>query len=180
MLKDFHMAHEERFWTTSDGKYAYITTRYYLCDALFLVGLEGPQSLLTEVEYALHHPIFPLFLGRRSCPPEGRISLGIREGKSLAEALRQEPWLDPDWRHKGSEVRLRIAMDASDEDTAVYFQRDVPLSFDQTHRQFGFRRVAEAGSIVLSPRAEQPAVETATAHDPMKELEEESPCTFPE
>ena len=57
LLKDFHTAHSE--------KNSYITTRYYLSDAIFLVGLEcEDKGFLQKLEYALKHPAFPLFLGR--------------------------------------------------------------------------------------------------------------------
>ena len=59
LLRDFHMAHAE--------KTSYLTERYYLSDAVFLVGLEGERELLERIEFALSHPVFPLFLGRRSC-----------------------------------------------------------------------------------------------------------------
>ena len=84
LLRDYHTARSK--------KSAYVTQRYYLADAVFLAGLEGDLDLLTKIEHALRHPAFPLFLGRRSCPPEGRISLGIRN-KSLLQALQEEPWL---------------------------------------------------------------------------------------
>ena len=45
LLKDFHTAHSE--------KNSYITTRYYLSDAIFLVGLEcEDKGFLQKLEYA--------------------------------------------------------------------------------------------------------------------------------
>lgn len=175
LLKDFHMAHEEKFWKSNDGKYVHMTTRYYVSDAVFLAGLEGDKILLTGIEYALQHPEFPLFLGRRSCPPEGKLSLGIRPGKSLSEALREEPWLIGNWlrRREASEVHLRIVTDADEKSTNVYFQRDRPLpfSFDQRQREFGFRRVFESEPHAVSnPDSRRAAVESPTEHDPMLEL----------
>lgn len=35
----------------------------------FWVGLESETALLQELETALKHPVYPLYLGRRSCPP---------------------------------------------------------------------------------------------------------------
>ena len=69
LLRDYHTAKSE--------KAAYVTNRYYLSDAVFLAGLEGKETLLMEIECALRNPAFPLFLGRRSCPPEGLLSLGV-------------------------------------------------------------------------------------------------------
>lgn len=57
LLKDFHTAHSE--------KNSYITTRYYLSDAIFLVGLEcEDKGFLQKLEYALKHPAFP-FSGKK-------------------------------------------------------------------------------------------------------------------
>jgi CRISPR system Cascade subunit CasD len=101
LLRDFHTARSQ--------KSAYVTIRYYLSDAVFLVGLEGNKAFLYEIEYALRHPVFPLYLGRRSCPPEGKLSLGVREDKTLLQALKEEPWLVSDYikMKEDTEVRLR-------------------------------------------------------------------------
>lgn len=147
LLRDFHTAH--------NAASAYVTNRYYLLDAVFLAGLEGNETLLQQIDDALRSPMFPLFLGRRSCPPEGRVSLGLRPGLPLAEALEQEPWLLEDWRQKkpSSPANLRIVTDAEETDGNAYLQRDVPLSFDQSHRKFGFRRVNEHGIAQKEPIA---------------------------
>lgn len=161
LVRDYH---------TARGKDPYVTQRYYLADAVFLAGLEGEEGLLTKIEHALHYPAFPLFLGRRSCPPEGQLVLGIRRGRSILEALNLEPWLvGQQWQRKeSSEVQLRIVTDADETATGAYFQRDVPLSFDQSHRRFGFRRVSESRSQVNSTSRED-----STHHDPMRELKGE-------
>ena len=70
-----------------------MTYRHYLQDAVFLVGLESEDTaLLQELETALKHPVYPLYLGRRSCPPTLPLCLGIRAGK-LLDTLRAEPLL---------------------------------------------------------------------------------------
>lgn len=157
LLRDYHTGKSKK------EKDPYVTNRYYLSDAVFLVGLEGSEALLNQIERALGHPAFPLFLGRRSCPPEGKLLLGIRQGKDVHTALEEEPWQVDDWngRRKDPE-ELRIILDAGPADAHGYFQRDVPLSFDQTHRQFGFRRMYEATAVLAqnSPPREE------TEHDP--------------
>ena len=175
LLRDFHTAKSE--------KSAYVTTRYYLCDAVFLAGLEGDDALLQSIADALKSPAFPPFLGRRSCPPEGKLLLGIRYGKALLTALEEESWQASDWvqekmkrasHENQSSIRLRITADATQSNEAVYFTRDVPLSFDQTHRKFGFRRVKESEAVLpLLAKKENrsPFHETFTSHDPMQELE---------
>jgi len=164
LLRDYH--------TAKSQKSAYVTHRYYLSDAVFLAGLEGSEVLLAQIEHALRHPVFPLFLGRRSCPPEGKLSLGIRKGMPLLEALREEPWLVSDWqrRREASQVHLRIVIDGDETDTNGYFQRDVPLSFDQNHRKFGFRRIHEAPLFAVPNPDRRLDAESPNEHDPMSEL----------
>ena len=64
VIRDFHTAR------SLDGKDSMpLSNRYYLADAVFLAGIEGDRPLLEGIDEALHHPAFPLYLGRRSCPP---------------------------------------------------------------------------------------------------------------
>lgn len=151
ILRDFHMVRAERS--------SYVTQRYYLSDALFLAGLEGEDELLSRIAAALSSPVFPLFLGRRSCPPEGPIVLGIR-AVPLEEALRAEPWLQPEWRRKRVAPTLRMVLDSDEPGAAI--QRDLPVSFDPRQRAYIFRGVRET-SVTLA--------DFLPAHDPMAELE---------
>lgn len=91
LLVDFHTANREE--DRKKGKAPYVTYRHYLQDAVFLVGLESEDTaLLQELETALKHPAYPLYLGRRSCPPTLPLCLGIRAGE-LLDTLRAEPLL---------------------------------------------------------------------------------------
>ena len=91
LLVDFHTANREE--DRKKGKAPYVTYRHYLQDAVFLVGLESEDTaLLQELETALKHPVYPLYLGRRSCPPTLPLCLGLRVGK-LQDTLRAEPLL---------------------------------------------------------------------------------------
>lgn len=57
LLVDFH--------TAKSRDTSYVTYRHYLQDAVFLAGLEsGDEALLRELEAALRHPVYPLYLGR--------------------------------------------------------------------------------------------------------------------
>ncbi len=167
LLRDYH--------TAKNQKTAYVTQRYYLSDAIFLAGLEGSLELLKAIEHALQRPAYPLFLGRRSCPPEGRLLLGIRDGKMLLEALREEPWLLSEWRQsrEDRQVNLRIVVENGEEDSRQksYYRRDLPLSFDQIHRKYGFCSVCETKPLpVNNPKSRQWPAEVSTEHDPMSEL----------
>jgi len=72
------------------GRKDKVTWRRYLQDAAFLVGLEGPASLLEGLHEALRNPARALYLGRRGCLPspppylpDGLVPL------PLEEALRE-------------------------------------------------------------------------------------------
>lgn len=70
-----------------------LTYRYYLSDARFLVALGAKRELLETLDQAIHTPKWPLFLGRRSCPPDYPLSLGIHdEYADVRQALDSEPW----------------------------------------------------------------------------------------
>jgi CRISPR system Cascade subunit CasD len=167
LLRDYH--------TAMNQKSAYVTQRYYLADALFLAGLEGDIELLKSIEIALQSPAYPLFLGRRSCPPEGKVSLGMREGKALLESLQDEPWLLSKWRQGGeaSPVNLRITVETGTEGSRgkSVFRRDLPLTFDQSHRKYGFCCIREANPLTVSnPDSRRGFAPKPTKHDPMPEL----------
>ena len=85
LLVDYHTA------KTQDEKTSYVTYRHYLQDAVFLAGIESEDAaLLQQLQQALLHPVFQLYLGRRSCPPTLPLCLGLRQC-SLQEALQTEP-----------------------------------------------------------------------------------------
>ena len=152
LLKDFHMVHEEEYYTTHQDKYTHITNRYYLSDAVFLTALESDdKELLKKIEYALENPVYPLFLGRRSCPPTLPIVLGIRD-EELITALKKEPPIPSAENTENFSKRLIY-----DSDPSGVLVRDVPVSFSQVHRQYGFRYKSEETLL-------------GTEHDPMAEL----------
>lgn len=168
LLRDYHTAKSE--------KSAYVTQRFYLSDAVFLVGIEGDSMMLKAIDHALKNPVFPLFLGRRSCPPEGKLSLGVREGKCLLHALQEEPWLVSEWMRKIEDVhvKLRIVVESEDQYSNNFFIRDIPLSFNQEQREYGFRCVTQkAPKHIYNPGSRKYVAGEHTEHDPMLELKGE-------
>ena len=141
----------------------YVTHRHYLSDAVFLVGLESEDDvLLCRLQQALTNPAFPLFLGRRSCPPTLPLCLGIRNA-GLLDTLCDEPW-----QAVGRDVpgRLRVVLDEEPGRQGAVPRRDLPLSFSPIHRQFGYRAAREL--MVDVPL--QVLLPADTAHDPFAEL----------
>lgn len=152
VLRDYHIVHKSSEYKSKER--AYVTQRYYLSDAVFVVGLESSdEALLTRIADAIAQPVFSLYLGRRSCPPTGRVCLGLLP-VPLETALTDIPPQAPQ-----PDRTRRILFDAPS-GTQGTLVRDVPISFNPLKRQYTFRRVAEKS--IRLPDA---------AHDPMKELE---------
>jgi CRISPR system Cascade subunit CasD len=175
LIKDFHMAHYEAFWDMGDRSRinrgaksgsAYLTNRYYLSDAAFLAGFEGNEGLLEEIDAAIRAPMFPLFLGRRSCPPEGQVALGIKP-IGLRKALETEPSvaLIRKTASYGVDEPRVIVMDS---DSDGNYQRDLPVSFSTERRVFDSRRVNEFDIPALNQTVEELF---DSEHDALAELE---------
>lgn len=141
IMRDYQTAEQ---WQTGGG--TSLVSRYYLSDAVFLVAVSAESAeLLGGIEDALRKPRFPLFLGRRSCPANPDLVIGVEEGDA-AEHLRDHPWqARPAHRAtRPSTVVLPIFRDAlpdDPEDMIAEERQDVPLSFDPRHRRYGWRRI---------------------------------------
>jgi CRISPR system Cascade subunit CasD len=172
---DYQTARKEK---SAKNSTAWVTNRYYLLDAIFLVGIEGEQALLEKFAQALVHPVFPIYLGRRSCPPAGQVCMGIRN-TNLREALQKEPWLASDWYKRYAKRQkttyLEIVRDAAESDTTSYPVRDVPITFSQERRKYSFRNVAREHiplKNVWQESQKEMTVNMETNHDPMSMWEE--------
>lgn len=148
LVRDFQTARP------AGAKNSGLSQRYYLSDAVFVAGLEGDANLLAGLVEALRAPAFPLFLGRRSCPPARPIVPEIVES-GLIDSLRDVEWQASDWyrrRLPQADARLRVIVDAEAAgtgtgDEAVETVRDVPISYDSVRRQYGWRQVVELDPI---------------------------------
>ena len=143
LLRDFHTARPEG---KSDNA-SYTTVRYYLCDAIFLVGLESEnKAFLEQLEYCLCHPVYPLFLGRRM----------VQDDYARKKA------------GKAGTAALRILLDGNGETSSASVLRDVPLSFSAKNRRFTYRKVRECYTEVnIGSEGDIPV---QTEHDPMAGL----------
>ena len=120
-----------------------VSTRHYLTDAVFLAAVEADRSLLEGLQEALRHPQFPLYFGRRSCPPAGQLDHGLRENTAV-EALTGEPWHASPWFQKSwprPHALLDLVADCPPGEPDAEMVRDQPVSFDPRHRQWEWRSV---------------------------------------
>lgn len=172
LLRDFHTA--QRPQHERDGSVTWkplpLSQRYYMADAVYLAVLEGEDQLVRGIDEALHRPEFPLFLGRRSCPPAGPVALGVRD-YDLDTALLQEPWLASareQRRQRSNRVRLGTVRDARDGEIPTELIQDSPISFDPNHRQYAWRAVIRDQVEITNPHG---VAELREEHDPITALE---------
>ena len=149
-------------------KYTGVTQRYYLQDALFTAALHGPAVLLEDLEAAVRNPVFPLSLGRRSCPPTGPVSLGLRPDTDLPSALQDVPW-QASAHHRARHRTPTVALEATVEDPAGDIGiSDVPDTYDLKAGTVFSERTVRHLWITL-PTGHTPTGADATAesgHDP--------------
>jgi CRISPR system Cascade subunit CasD len=171
LIRDFQTA--QRPEKGRDGSVKWkslpLSYRYYISDATYLVVLEGDRSLVEGIDSAVRSPAFPLYLGRRSCPPAGPVALGVSE-IDLDEALNTLPWLASD-RHQRSQrersVRLETIRDALADEVGAETLHDEPVSFDPDHRRYTWRSIVHGAVVVDNPHGVEAV---ARQHDPMSAL----------
>ncbi|WP_108989896.1 type I-E CRISPR-associated protein Cas5/CasD [Streptomyces coelicoflavus] len=155
---------------TAPAKYTGVTQRFYLQDAVFVAVLRGPKALLQSLDEAVRNPVFPLSLGRRSCPPTGPVSLGLCADAGLKEALEGVPWQASAHRRRQAQGAT-VALEATIEDPAGdQLTVDVPDTYDlKTGTRFDRRTVRHLW-VTLPSGNDRPATESAPAgqpdHDP--------------
>lgn len=146
-----------------------VSARHYLTDAVFLAAVQGDQALLEGLQEALQRPHFPLFLGRRSCPPAGRIEHGLRPGDTVS-ALQREPWHAATWyqrAHRAPTADLDLITDCDPATAGAVLVRDEPVSFDPRHRQWEWRTVQHHPPVRVANPQFTPAPDP---HQPMAVL----------
>lgn len=123
--------------------------KHYLADAVFVVGIESAD--LDELEayrQALRAPHYPLYLGRRSCPPDGPLRTWLSD-HGLEESLRELPWQGSEVvarrvkrRGGGDGVQLGLVLEGPGEaDAFSETVNDEPVSFNPEHRRYMGRSV---------------------------------------
>ncbi|NUP39663.1 MAG: type I-E CRISPR-associated protein Cas5/CasD [Streptomyces sp.] len=168
-IRDFQTAHH-----AVTGKSMPLSERFYLADAVFVVALEGDDTLLAALHAALKTPVYTPFLGRRSCPPAQPVELGLYPHTHLEQVLKDVPWQASPWYRKQHrpqrEQRLTVLREAppGNQHTAADTLRDQPLSFAATHRRHALRTLIT--TTVTLPSAPPDPVR----HDPFEALEDES------
>lgn len=154
LLKDYHIASKCK--PTGEFDRNYVTNRYCLEDAVFLVALGSEDSFLLEkIEQALAVPYFQLCLGRRSFPLSYDFIIGMQEEDPFA-LLRAYPWMAQKWQQKkiqslnstSDDLFIPIYADADllapyqssiERPSVRKLRHDIAFSFSNKNRRFGYR-----------------------------------------
>ncbi|WP_172381158.1 type I-E CRISPR-associated protein Cas5/CasD [Streptomyces sp. MNP-20] len=142
-LRDFHtvgggLSGQQTVVTADGGRRSGDTstltsTRWYLADAAFTLSLTRPDRTPPPPAWAeaLQLPRWPLYLGRRSCPPAGPLLLG-----HSTDALHDL-------------LHLPLTRPRSTADVEVLFLSDQPLTAPPTHEESANSDAGEEHSSVL-------------------------------
>ncbi|MBK8895259.1 MAG: type I-E CRISPR-associated protein Cas5/CasD [Propionivibrio sp.] len=118
-----------------------VTTRDYLADAAFLVGLADDDFVLLErIHKALGNPVWPLALGRKSYVPSESVWMpDALQNLTLREALACWPWIASPRKWEKSPEKLLVSLESTDGSGVL--KMDQPLS-SFAGRRFGARFVS--------------------------------------
>lgn len=167
IMNDFQIVEYAKSLTKKAKK---LTYRYYLQDAIFMVAIGSENSdLMNEIHYALRHPKFPLFLGRRSCPPAGPLEIEVFDNQDPLMVLQTLDWQATEWyQKKHSNFKAEIVYDASlgSNDNFKFQLRDEVGSFDQRNRYHNYREVVST----YIPMKNETKWHAETKHDIMANI----------
>jgi len=147
---------------------AMITRREWLCDASFLVALQGDSSFIEEIAIAIRKPKWLVYLGRKSCPPS-RPLLEHPAGKfdDLLSAFASVPWRrrlksDPAPQTVDALLDWQPTVDQPEAPDGTEIWYDVPRTFEPPghNPRFVIRRslrVSENGELSIAPNPAQSA-----------------------
>ncbi|MFJ9729447.1 type I-E CRISPR-associated protein Cas5/CasD [Streptomyces sp. NPDC101209] len=150
-----------------------ITRRHYLADAIFTAYLDGPPNTLTALARAVQRPRYPLFLGRRSCPPSRPLLISYQHDTSLEHALAQTPWQAAEHeirRHRTPTIQLTTVTDHPSGSDSL---PDQPLPGAPLEQRHYTQRTVHHGHVTLPhPTITAPTQPSPhTVHDPFELLD---------
>lgn len=147
-----------------------VSRRFYLQDAVFVAAVESENRLELEAfQTALRSPYYPLYLGRRTCVPDGPVKTFLVDA-TLEVALRELPWQAEEWYQMRVARRMkqgRTSMETSYSGIAEIVVEpmasemehhgfsttlnDEPVSFSPHRRIWSSRRYQQIDPVNLVP-----------------------------
>ncbi len=158
-----------------------ITRRFYRTDAVYTAYLQGNHDLLTGLSKAIRHPRFPVYLGRRSCPPSKPLLISVQTGTELDQALRETPWQAAEHHIRHHQYARHTTVDlttVTEDETGFETLTDQPAPTTKAHYPGYTQRTVRSGYVTLpvptpawrtEPDTESPQ---AGEHDPFDLLDD--------
>ncbi len=138
LLRDYQIA--KKYKKNGQLERNYVTNRYYLADAIFLVVLSHKDNeFIDEIYQALKRPYFQNFLGRRSCPVNYDFIMGCFDDDPI-ELLKKTEWQANKFYRQNKSNRLKIYGDSKIiKGGNEKLRKDDAVSFSQKERKFNYR-----------------------------------------
>lgn len=157
-LTDFQIVEYQKSKTKFARK---LTYRDYLQDAVFMVAIGGNDDEIDRIKWALHHPKFQLYLGRRANPLAGVLDTVTFENQTPVEVLKQMNWQSSEWyqrrRRYEAEYSAELLADAALlPNRPNVLVKDAIGSFSQEHRFSKYRAVAKVRVELINPQYVEP------------------------
>jgi CRISPR system Cascade subunit CasD len=150
-----------------------LTTKSYLTDAIFLVGVYGDEALLEKLAHSLKNPKFALFYGRKTCTVNHDMVQAINEYSSEEQFLTSHPFLTPEHKIKHYDKKKQLfaltTIQTSTEANTGELLQDQPVSFASEKRIHQARMIKRSTVKIPNPFYQEPH-QTPT-HDPFDILE---------
>ena len=149
----------------------YVTNRYYLEDAIFVVAISNDDDKwIEEIYTAIKNPYFQPFMGRRSCPVQPDFVIDMVETGAI-EALQNLEWQASDWYKKRN--RNYVADIYADKDllpeSGYTMRNDRVISFSQKERKFGPRFEARTAKTMSAENENQSEPEQFDCYGALEE-----------
>lgn len=153
LLRDYHIA--KSYKKNGEVLRTYVSNRYYLEDGSYIVALgHDDHNLMENIAYAVQHPYFQPYMGRRALPVTADFYLGLVE-KDAVSALKELPWQAGEWYQKRYSD-LDFLTIYSDFDLSPnknkHYRKDMIVSLNQKSRVFIYRPESR-GNISLKKRS---------------------------
>ena len=88
-----------------------LSDRYYLCDAVYLIAIQSDDAtLIAQLADAIQNPIWPIFLGRKSCIPCRPPFAGTGDYPTMQAALESVSVTSP---QQGETVQVRAVIECT-------------------------------------------------------------------
>lgn len=105
-----------------------LTWRHYLCDASFLIAIQGKSRIISQLTEAIQSPHWPIYLGRKSCPPSRPPFDGEGDFPDIETALMAQPLHSETLIERDDSLQVRAVIECHPSKDGSVRRRDEILS----------------------------------------------------